>query len=42
MSFEEMQPFVIHQEPIDSALTGEPSDLQIDEGDNEAEANSAS
>jgi 5-methylcytosine-specific restriction protein B len=39
VSFEEMQPFVLDQEPADSTLAGEPSDTPVD--DNEGEDDSA-
>ena len=39
VSFEEMQPLVLDQEPADSTLAGEPSDTPVD--DNEGEDDSA-
>ncbi|MGJ4916165.1 AAA family ATPase [Bradyrhizobium sp. HKCCYLRH2060] len=38
VSFEEMQPLIVDQDPVDSALAGEPSDISSDdsEGDDES------
>jgi 5-methylcytosine-specific restriction protein B len=33
VSFEEMQPLIVDQEPVDSTLTGEPSEIPADESD---------
>lgn len=41
VSFEEMQPLVLDQEPADSTLMGEPTDLPADEGEAEDDSNSA-
>jgi 5-methylcytosine-specific restriction protein B len=37
VSFEEMQPLVLDQDPVDSALTGEPSDIN-DSGEDDDDA----
>jgi 5-methylcytosine-specific restriction enzyme B len=42
VSFEEMQPLVLDQEPVDSALTGDPPDLSSDDSEIEDEIKSAS
>ena len=41
VSFEEMQLFVLDQEPVDSSLTGEPPDLSGEDAEEEDESNSA-
>jgi 5-methylcytosine-specific restriction protein B len=38
VSFEEMQPLVLDQEPADSTLTGEPSDIPADDSEGEDES----
>ena len=35
ISFEEMQPLIVDQEPADSTLAGEPSDIPADESEGE-------
>jgi hypothetical protein len=42
VSFEEMQPLVLDQEPVDSELTGDPSDSSSDDNESEDESKSAS
>jgi 5-methylcytosine-specific restriction enzyme B len=42
VSFEEMQPLVLDQEPVDSELTGDPSDSSSDDSESEDESKSAS
>ncbi len=41
VSFEEMQPLVLDQEPADSTLMGEAHDLPADDGEGEDDSNSA-
>jgi 5-methylcytosine-specific restriction protein B len=35
VSFEEMQPLIVDQEPADSTLAGEPSDIPVDDSEGE-------
>ena len=35
VSFEEMQPLIVDQEPADSTLVGEPSDIPVDDSEGE-------
>ncbi|MEP6621670.1 MAG: AAA family ATPase [bacterium] len=41
VSFEEMQPLVLDQEPVDSALTGEPPELVADDAEDEGDTDFA-
>lgn len=41
VSFEEMQPLVLDQEPADSTLRGEPPDVPADDGEGEDDSNAA-
>jgi hypothetical protein len=35
ISFEEMQPLIVDQEPVDSTLAGDPSDIPADDSEGE-------
>jgi 5-methylcytosine-specific restriction protein B len=41
VSFEEMQPLVVNQEPADSTLIGEPPEVPADDGEDGDDSNSA-